>query len=320
MHPRREAVVDILVAAWNRSDTIERAITSALGEAEVRQLIVIDDASTDDTFSRASRTSAGSERVVVRRLSSNSGPAAARNRALEISTAPFVAILDGDDFFQPGRMGKLLAHASDFDFIADIILEVSGTGALHPMMFKGEFEPWRLDFATFVNGNSTPRGQGRNELGYFKPLMRRAFLDQCKLRYDERLRLGEDYALYAKALALGAKFLVTPALGYVSQPRPDSLSARHTKRDLEKLRDVDKELASITSLSDRDRRALRGHYRSVDSRVQWLGVIDAFKRRDPTGFLWPFARSPEVSLFLARKLFKEAFQRSGKWLSQQRRS
>jgi succinoglycan biosynthesis protein ExoU len=319
VHARWEAVVDILVAAWNRSDTIERAITSALGEAEVRQVIVIDDASTDDTFSRASRTSAGSERVVVRRLPSNLGPAAARNRALEISTAPYVAVLDGDDFLQAGRTGKLLASAGDFDFVADDILEVSATGALRPMMFSAGFEPWTLDFATFVEGNSARRGRSRTELGYLKPLMRRAFLDQHKLRYDERLRLGEDYALYAKALALGAKFLVTPELGYVSQPRPDSLSARHTKRDLERLRDVDNELASITSLSDRDRRALRGHYRSVDSRVQWLGVIDAFKRRDPRGFLWPFARSPEVSLFLARKLFEEAFQRSNKWLSQQRR-
>jgi succinoglycan biosynthesis protein ExoU len=320
VYARGEAVVDILVAAWNRSDTIERAITSALGEAEVRQVIVIDDASTDDTFSRARRTSVGSERVVVRRLPSNLGPAAARNQAFEISTAPYVAILDGDDFLQAGRMGKLLAHAGDFDFVADDILEVNATGALRPMMFSAGFMPWALDFATFVEGNSARRGRSRTELGYFKPLMRRAFLDQHKLRYDERLRLGEDYALYAKALALGAKFLVTPALGYVSQPRPDSLSARHTKRDLERLRDVDKELASITSLSDRDRRALRGHYRSVDSRVQWLGVIDAFKRRDPTGFLWPFARSPEVSFFLARKLFEEAFQRSGKWLSQQKRS
>ena len=136
MHPRREAVVDILVAAWNRSDTIERAITSALGEAEVRQVIVIDDASTDDTFARAAQIGAGSERVVVRRLPSNLGPAAARNRGLEISTAPYVAILDGDDFFQPGRMGKLLAHAGDFDFVADDILEVSATGALRPMMFE----------------------------------------------------------------------------------------------------------------------------------------------------------------------------------------
>jgi succinoglycan biosynthesis protein ExoU len=320
VRPRREAVVDILVAAWNRSDTIERAITSALGEAEVRQVIVIDDASTDDTFARAVQIGAGSERVVVRRLPSNLGPAAARNRGLEISTAPYVAILDADDFFQPGRMARLLTHAGDFDFIADDILEVGSTGALRTRMFKAGFEPWRLDFATFVKGNSARRGRSGTEFGYFKPLMRRAFLDQYQLRYDERLRLGEDYALYAKALALGAKFLVTPALGYVSQLRPDSLSARHTKQDLERLRDIDKELASLTALSDRDRRALHGHYRSVDSRVQWLGVIDAFKRRDPKGFLWPFARSPEVSFFLARKLLGEAFQRSGKWLSQQRRS
>jgi hypothetical protein len=80
-------------------------------------------------------------------------------------------------------------------------------------------------------------------------------------------------------------------------------------------------LAAMPSLSERDRRALRTHYRSVDSRVQWLMVIDAFKSRNPTGLLTPFARSPEVSLFLARKLLEEAFQRSGKWLShQQRRS
>ncbi len=88
MYARREAVVDILVAAWNRSDTIERAITSALGEAEVRQVIVIDDASTDDTFSRARRTGAGSERVVVRRLPSNLGPAAARNQGLRNLDSP----------------------------------------------------------------------------------------------------------------------------------------------------------------------------------------------------------------------------------------
>ncbi|MBV9754873.1 MAG: glycosyltransferase family 2 protein [Hyphomicrobiales bacterium] len=319
MQPRREAVVDILVAAWNRSDSIERAINSALGEAEVRQVIVVDDASTDDTFSRARRAGNGSQRVVVHRLAKNVGPAAARNQALELSTAPFVAVLDGDDFLQPGRIGKLLEHATDFDFVADDILQANGTGVMRSVMFGRDFEPWRLDFSAFVEGNSAGRGRSRTELGYFKPLMRRSFLDEHRLRYDERLRLGEDYALYARALALGARFLVTPALGYVSRLRPDSLSARHNKRDLEKLRDIDNELTIIEGLSDRDRRALRNHYRSVDGRVQWLGVIDAFKQGDPKAFLSPFARSPQVSFFLARKLLEEMVHRSGKWLRQQRR-
>lgn len=325
MDSRRDAVIDILIAAWNRSDTIERAVSSALAEPEVRSVIVVDDGSTDDTFEHAKRMGAGSERVVVRRFASNRGPAAARNQGLEIATAPWIAILDGDDFLLPGRMGKLLAHAGEVDFVADDIFQVKSSAAgdepPRPVMFKGEFDPWRLDFAAFVLGNSARRGRSRTELGYFKPLMRRAFLDRHALRYDERLRLGEDYEFYARALALGARFLVTPALGYVSCLRPDSLSARHARRDLERLRNVDVELAAMPSLSERDRRALRTHYRSVDSRVQWLMVIDAFKSRNPTGLLTPFARSPEVSLFLARKLLEEAFQRSGKWLShQQRRS
>ncbi|MBV9740381.1 MAG: glycosyltransferase family 2 protein [Hyphomicrobiales bacterium] len=319
MHPRPEPVVDILVAAWNRSETIERAVTSALSEAEVHNVIVIDDGSTDDTSARARRAGGGSQRLTVLRLPSNLGPSAARNRGLEVSTAPYVAILDGDDFFQPGRMAKLLTHAGAFDFVADDILETDSTGVLRPRMFEPRFEPWQLDFATFVEGNSTRHGRNRAELGYLKPLIRRAFIDAHELRYDERLRLGEDYAFYARALALGAQFLVTPALGYVSEPRADSLSARHGKRDLEKLRDVDAELACIPGLCDGDLRALRHHFRSVDGRAQWLGVIDAFKRRDPTGFVSPFTRSPEVSIFIAKKLIEEAFQRSGKWLSQQKR-
>jgi succinoglycan biosynthesis protein ExoU len=319
---RREAVIDVLVAAWNRSDTIERAISSALAEPEVRKVIVVDDGSTDDTMARAERIFGGSERILIRRLSSNRGPAAARNHALQNSTAPWFTALDGDDFLLPGRMSKLLSHAADWDFVGDDILKITKTGAAspHPVMFNDEFKPWRLDFAAFVLSNSGRRGRSRAEFGYFKPLMRRSFLDRHGLRYDERLRLGEDYALYAHALALGARFLVTPPFGYVSLLRSDSLSARHTRQDLERLRDVDTQLARIPSLSDRDRRALRSHYRSVDGRVQWLTVIDAFKSRNPTGFLSPFARSPEVAFFLARKLLEEAYQRSGKWLSQQRRS
>ena len=79
--------VDVVIAAWNRADTIERAILSALAQDDVRTVIVVDDGSTDDTAARASRCDLSGKRVIVERLRANVGPAAARNIAIGISKA-----------------------------------------------------------------------------------------------------------------------------------------------------------------------------------------------------------------------------------------
>ena len=46
------ATVDVLIAARDRSDTIERAVLSALVQTEVRTVFVVDDGSSDDTAAR----------------------------------------------------------------------------------------------------------------------------------------------------------------------------------------------------------------------------------------------------------------------------
>jgi succinoglycan biosynthesis protein ExoU len=306
--------VDVLIAAWNRSDTIERAICSALQQPEVRTVIVIDDGSTDDTAEVAARVAAGNPRVSVYTMGKNLGPSAARNRGIAMSTAPWIAILDGDDYFLPGRIGKLLALTGDCDLIADDILQeertACGGSELKPMIFSGDVRPHLIDLRTFVLGNAGRRGRIRKEFGYLKPLIRRAFLDRWQLQYDEALRLGEDYALYARALAVGARFLLVPASGYISVVRHGSLSARHTKEDLERLRDTDKAFLTLPTVARRDQVAIRAHYRSVDARVQWLNVIEAFKSRDISGFMLPFVRAPAAAPFLIRKLIGEAGRRA----------
>src|SRR5215467_12239962 len=88
--------VDVIIAARNRSDTIERAILSALTAPEVRHVFVVDDGPTDETAARARQCNANSGRVIVEHLRTNLGPSAALNVALRISTAPWVTILDGD--------------------------------------------------------------------------------------------------------------------------------------------------------------------------------------------------------------------------------
>lgn len=311
---RARAKVDVLVAAWNRSDTIERAILSVIAEPSVHQVILVDDASTDDTVARARQCCPDPERLLIHRLDSNRGPSCCRNTALQIATAPWVAPLDADDFVLPGRFQALLSLAGDWDFVCDDPLEIKadkvGKEEPRPVLFDHPFKPWPLDLRTFALGNIPRRGHLRKELGFLKPLIRREFLSQHSLRYDERLRLGEDYAFYARALALGGRFLIVPPQGYVSVIRSDSISAVHEKQELERLRDSDLELCALEILSLAERRALKMHFDSVDSKVQWLTMIEAFKSRNVTGFFAPLFRSRRISAFLVRQLLSEFFSRT----------
>jgi succinoglycan biosynthesis protein ExoU len=324
-HVGGAACVDVVIAARDRSDTIERAVKSALMQPDVRTVIVIDDGSADDTAAIASRCDLNDERLIVRSLPLNRGPSAARNTALEFSTAPWICVLDGDDYLLPGRIAKLLAGATGRDFVADDLLQVHeqriAWEAPVPVLFGSSFEPRPLDLEEFVRGNIRPHFVHRRELGFLKPLIRRAFIEQHRLRYDESLRLGEDYALYARALALGARFLIVPAAGYVSVVRSDSLSARHSRLDLERLRDSDTVLLAWPHLSAAERRALRKHREAVDCRVQWLVVIEAVKSQDYLRLVGTFLHSVNISIYLARRLLEEIGRRTGPgWLKPARRA
>jgi succinoglycan biosynthesis protein ExoU len=306
--------VDVIIAARNCAGTVSRAISSALADAAVRAIFVIDDASTDETALAARKENDGTGRLFVETLPVNKGPAAARNHALCLGAAPWIAILDGDDYFLPQRLSKMVALADGHDFVADALLQVpegkTADEAVTRLRLSEAFTPWVCDLEAFVLGNVSRKGQERKELGFFKPIVRRSFLEQHGLRYDETLRLGEDYALYARALARGARFLVVPPQGYVAVVRPDSLSGRHTKQDLERLRDSDHELLSLSTLSRAERLAIERHYRSVDAKVQWLEVIEAVKARNPRRFTSAFLRSRDVARFISLRLIEQAKERS----------
>src|SRR6516164_3455400 len=91
--------VDVVVAARDRADTIQRAVRSALAQEEVRAVIVVDDGSTDDTAARARECDLEGKRVWVERLRLSLGPSAARNIAIEKSQASWL------DFWSSRRAG-----------------------------------------------------------------------------------------------------------------------------------------------------------------------------------------------------------------------
>src|SRR5262245_1201511 len=96
--------VAVIVAAHNAQGTIHQAVRSALEQEHVCEVIVVDDASRDGTAAEARLADDGSGRLAVIPLSENGGPSRARNIALVRSAAPYICVLDSDDYFLPGRI------------------------------------------------------------------------------------------------------------------------------------------------------------------------------------------------------------------------
>lgn len=117
------STVCVIIAAKNAGATVARAVRSALAEAETREVVVVDDGSVDGTGAEAFSADDNSGRLKIIRFDHNRGPAAARNCAIEASTAPLLSILDADDFFLPGRFTQMMAE-DHWDFIADNIVFV----------------------------------------------------------------------------------------------------------------------------------------------------------------------------------------------------
>lgn len=295
----------VIVAAYNAETTLERAVRSALAQPDVTEICVVDDCSTDGTRAVAQRLSASDARVKVCAVERNAGPSAARNLAIGQTRAPWIAVLDADDYMLEGRLAALHRHTSGADFIADALVRVAS--AETPPALGPELSPNSLNFADFVLGNLGAH-KGPLDLGYLKPLFRRAFITQHGLGYREDMRLGEDYELYARAMALGARFLTCAPAGYISIERPGSLSKEHSEADLLRLRDCDDGLAAIRPLTVDERRALRRHWNSVDCRLQWRRLISAVKNHDVKAAISTF-RSLEAAAFLAVRLGEQAWLR-----------
>lgn len=268
--------VCVIIAAFNAERTIARAVRSALAQKLVTEVIVCDDASRDATVAVARDCDDDTGRLSVITLPRNVGPAATRNVALASSRAPLVCLLDSDDYMLPGRIARLIAAGGDdWDFLADDIVIVPEALDSELIALPHQHTSMTVRLADFVRSNITRPGRPRAELGFMKPLMRRAFLERNRLSYDETLRLGEDYALYVQALIAGAVFKVVGASGYVAVERNASISSRHSAADLKRIADFDAAcLASKAVLSDEERSALKAHLRATLDRYRYRVVLD----------------------------------------------
>lgn len=98
----------IILAAFNAEKTITKAIESVTSQLKDNyELIIIDDASTDQTFTVVSNLAKHNEHIQLYKNNVNSGPSASRNFGLDLAKGNFICFLDADDFYSEGLFEKL---------------------------------------------------------------------------------------------------------------------------------------------------------------------------------------------------------------------
>ncbi len=210
-------VVSVIMPAWNAAATLGRTLASLVGQSmPAWEALVVDDASTDGTWAEIERWMAADPRVRGFRLPCNGKAAAARNHALAAARGAWIAIVDADDWIAPDRLEALTgaAEARGCDIIADNLLLFDAAANLPvgaALAVDGAAFP--LDLNVFLAHCIT--GISRFDYGMLKPLVRRAFLERSRVRYESGCLNGHDFHFMLDLLAAGARAVVLPEPRYV---------------------------------------------------------------------------------------------------------
>ena len=109
--------VDVIIPNYNQTVLLSRAIDSVLIQGDVvNKIYIIDDGSDQKTTQYLQSHFFGSDKIETILWSRKSHPGVMRDIGLERSNSEWIAFLDSDDFWEPGKIEKQLKFALERDF------------------------------------------------------------------------------------------------------------------------------------------------------------------------------------------------------------
>lgn len=125
--------IAVLVAAYNAERWLPQCLNSLLRQTlEDIEVICIDDRSTDGTWQLLLDYEKRDPRIKLLQTTTNSGQAVARNLGLDAATAPFVCMVDADDWLSPDALSSALEifnRYPDTDSVAFHLVKAFDDGA-----------------------------------------------------------------------------------------------------------------------------------------------------------------------------------------------
>lgn len=187
--------VTAIIPAYNAAYYLEKAITSVLAQTVPCRVIIINDASSDNTLCIAQRYQKEYPKYVsIIDNESNLGVALSRNYAVKKAQTKYIAYLDADDWWCEDKLERQIAR-----------LQETGADACYSgrelMTEEGEATgrivhvSEQIDYKNLLKGNIIPCSS---------VLIKRELAFQYPMVHDE---LHEDYIMWLSMLRDGKKFV-----------------------------------------------------------------------------------------------------------------
>lgn len=216
--------VSVIIPAFNAAATIARALASVRAQEGVgTEIIVIDDASCDGTADAVRAAIRPGENITLLQLPLNSGVSAARNAGIRLARAPYLAFLDADDIWLPGKLQRQVATITADPAITLVSCNSQQTDAEGRPLKEGH-----------VNRPPVQGADAWKTLLVYNFLPTPTVLTRTALvrelgGFDEQLAVGEDLDLWIK-LATRGKITVLPEVLINYYDLNDSLMKRHRRQ------------------------------------------------------------------------------------------
>lgn len=104
--------IAVIVVTYASAGTIEACLSRLLAARDVARVIVIDNASPDDSAGRVQRLAHRDPRITLVRNDDNRGFAAACNQGATAVSQPWIAFVNPDAYVERDTLSRLVAHAT----------------------------------------------------------------------------------------------------------------------------------------------------------------------------------------------------------------
>ncbi len=222
-----EPVVSVIIPVHNGGVYLRECLDSVLAQTlDALEVIVVDDASTDDTpeiLASCVESARGKVRVITQ--SSNQGVSAARNLGIANARGTYIAFVDADDLVRP-RMYAHLAEVAETNH-----LDVVSCGI---QVFEGQEALSAVPYPMPAGVHSNQEVRELLQSGFtskllwfpFRSLYRRTLVQTYSVRFDTQIRKGEDSLFNLEVLSRAQQCAAVADAYYLYRKHAASVTAR----------------------------------------------------------------------------------------------